>query len=183
MGTKADVLALTQTLCLDVADADEISQYYDEIIRELGFGEVIVETDIIETDANQPFYTFSHESLNILEVHQDQAGRLSPENGNALRASQGASWRLKRGTPSAFTQDQTNSDDLRLFPIPTSPGELTVIQTVEVDDILEYLELPIALEICNREFLRESGHQDVEFAVVSHALSQFFFNLVRVRSN
>lgn len=177
---KADVLALVQTLALGVTNADEISNYYDEIVREIGFGEVLVATDTIATQAGDPFYVFAKDNINTLEVHFNHAGRLSPETGVALRASQGVDWRVKRGTPSAFTQDQTSSNDLRLFPIPTTPGELTVIQTVEFDDILEYLELPVALEICHREFVRESGHQDVEFAIVARALSQFFFNLIDV---
>lgn len=179
MGTKADVLALAQTLALDVADDDEISQYYDEIVRELAFREIIVATNIIEVQAGAPFYSFSDDNINTLEIHHSQTGRLSPENGNALRASQGPDWRVKRGSVSAFTQDQTSTDNFRLFPIPTSPGELTIIQTVEVDEILEYLELPIALEICHREFMRESGHQDVEFAIMAHGLSKFFLNLVK----
>lgn len=178
--SKATVLQLATDLSLGVADQDEISNYFDEIVREIGFREIFVNVEPITVNADQATYAFSGDHVIVLEVHHNDTGRLSPSSGVSLRAAVGANWRLRRGVPNAFTQDEVSSNELRLFPIPSGPGLLAVVQTIEVDDILEYLELPVALEILHREFMREGSHQDVEFAGVARTLSQFFFTLIDV---
>lgn len=178
--SKTTVLQLATDLSLGVADQDEISVYYDEIVRELGFREVLMETNTIDVEEGEPSYDFSDANILALEIHHNDTGRLSHMTGLGLRAAVGSNWRLRRGPPQAFTQDEKSSDEIRLYPIPNKDGLLTVIQTASFDDILEYLELPVALEICHREFMRESGHQDVEFAIMAHGLSKFFLNLIDI---
>lgn len=177
---KQDVLDLIDDLTLEKADDDEISDMYDEILRELGFIELLTGIENILVADEIPAYKVALDTIRVLEVHSGNVGRLDRTDGQSLRAYFGSDWRHRRGTPIAHTATDQDSDVVRLVPIPDCGDLLTIIRTELVDCLPKWLELPVALLIISREFQRESGHQDVAFAQIAQELAALFFLMVGV---
>lgn len=179
---KADVLTLVDDLSLGQANATEAAIFYDEIIRELGFIEVLTGTETITIHAGTGSYTLATDTIRALEFY-NTAGFLTKAQYTGLGALFGSSWRTRVGSPMAVTVEDENNNSFSLVPSPNYDDQLTVIRTETRTDVPVWLELPIALEILSREYLRESDHQDVEFSGISKTLATIFLNLAGVYLN
>lgn len=177
--SRSDVLTMVSDLCLAQSDATEVGVLYDEIVRELGFYDVLVGTETIAVAAGTATYPLAAENMRVLEVDA-LTGRLDRASGSALRAVYGAGWQQRSGTPVAFTSEDEDSHVLRLVPVPLRADTLTVIRAETRVDVPYWLELGIAFEILHREFMRESDHQDVEFAGVARGIANLLLALVGV---
>lgn len=178
--SKADVLQLVSDLSAAQSDDVEVGVLYDEVIRELGFYEVLtnLERRVLPASANGIFKQ-SPSTLRSLEIAWNQR-RLDRVQEYTLRAVYGATWRSRVGDPMAVTVWDESEGELRLVPRPREGGEVQTLRTETRDELPYWLELPVALMVTHREFMRESNHQDVEFAGAALGLAHLFLNLVGV---
>lgn len=176
--SKADVLALVDELVLKPDTSGDAERFYDDVIRELGFREYLCSTRVQTVQAGAPNYTIAADTIRVLESHLDQTGRLDPVKGRTLRATYGAEWRARTGSPYHLTRTDTSSNVVRLFPIPDCDSLLTFIRTFTPDDVPYWLELPIALEVTSRLLIRESANQDIDFATQAKRLASLMFILL-----
>ena len=176
---RADVIALAQDLG-KFGDATSISDYYDEIVRELGLFELLVDPVPIGVDVELAAYQMPVPVIRTLELISDRYGTLNPVDRVTLRSVHGTGWTHRVGNPVAFTQEEQSDNAFRLFPIPDQADELTALVTGTRIDLPYWLELPVALEIVFREYSRESDHQDIEFARTAGLLAQLMFTLVEI---
>lgn len=177
---KADVLTLVDDFSLSIADSDETTVLYDEVVRELGFAEVLTSTEVQTLVAKTEVLTFEDDTLRALEVHTGDVGRLDRTRTNSVRGVFGNSWRDLVGTTRAYVKDHEDEQSVRLVPKPAEALDVTVIRTDRRDDVPLWLELPVALEVLSREMSRESDHQDVTFSTAAARLSRLLFALLGI---
>lgn len=176
---KADVLALAQDIG-KFGDPISIEDYYDEIVRELGLLELLVDPVSIGITSELSVYQMPIPVIRTLELISERYGTLDRVDRVTLRAVHGTGWTNLKGTPVSFTQELENDNAFRLVPIPDQAESLIGLVSAVRDDVPYWLELPIALEIVFREYTRESQFQNVEFAQAAGQLAQLFFSLVGV---
>lgn len=179
--SKADVLALVDSFLLKPDTSGEADEFYDEVVRELGFLEFLTGVREVSVVAHDPQYRIGVDTIRVLESHLGHSGRLDPVSGRALRASNGAEWRTQRGTPYHITRVDESSNVVRLFPVPVNTDILTLIRTEAPDDVPYWLELPIALEVFARMLVRESPQRDLEMATAAKRLSAVLLILLGLR--
>jgi hypothetical protein len=177
---QADVLTLVSNFGVNDVDADEPTVFYEEIVRELALKGQLIGTETIAAVAGEAVYTMLNENMEILEMHLASSGRIDAASIKALQSLFGADWRDRKGTPLAYTTDEETDGDFRLIPEPTASDTITMLRKESRTDIPTWLELPLALEIVSREFQRESDHQDIVFAELSHQLATILFQFVGV---
>ena len=181
--SKATVLTLVTTLSLGQDDAAETAIFYDEIVREIGFLEVLTGTETIAVSAGTAVYNVAPDTIRSIEFHSQNSGFLTKADGKGLGSLFGADWRNRTGTPIGVSMDYEDDDSFRLVPSPNTDDTLTLIRTERRDDVPTWLELPIVFEILSREFSRESDHQDVELSSASRAISNLLFIMTGVKEN
>lgn len=180
---KADVLTLVTSLSLGQDNATETAIFYDEIIREMGFLDVLTSTETIPIVSGVSVYTVAADTIRSIEFHSGNYGFLTKTDGKGLGSIFGAEWRNRVGSPIAVSMDEEDDDAFRLVPIPDATDTLTIIRTDRRDDVPVWLELPLAFEILSREFSRESDHQDIDFSTATRAISNLLFIMVGVRDS
>jgi hypothetical protein len=181
MMAKADVLSLVTTLSVSQDNTTESSIFYDEIVREMGFFDILTGTETINVTSGVATYDLAANTIRAIEFHSAHSGFLTKSDGKGLSSLFGAAWRNKVGTPLAVTMDQEDDDAFRLVPTPDANDTITVIRTEFREDVPVWLELPIAFEILHREFMRESDHQDLEYSGFCKNMSVLLFQLVGVK--
>lgn len=179
---QADVLTLVDDLSLGQANATEAAVFYAEIIRELGYLELLTSTETIAQQAHVNTYELASSTIMDIEYY-NSTGFLTKADGKGLGSVFGADWRNRTGSPVAISLDQEDESSFRLIPGPINDDTITVIRTETRTDVPVWLELPIAFEILSREFLRESDHQDTELATICKLTATVLFNLVGVTIN
>lgn len=177
---KADVVTLVDDLSLSITDSTEVGVIYDEVVRELGFLELMTSTETHALDAGEATVTFEDDAVMALELFTASGGRLDRTTTNAIRSVYGNQWRNLVGTPLAYVKDHEDENVVRLVPVPSAPETVTIVRTDARDDLPVWLELPVALEVLGREMARESDHQDVKFAAASSQLGRILFQLMGV---
>ena len=178
---KADVLTLVDDLLLKPDTTGDAEDFYDEVIRELGFREFLTGTRTQAVVDGTSQYTLATDTIRVLESHLGHSGRLDPVSGQSLRAAYGASWRDRKGTPLHITRTDNSSNVVTLFPAPDCDSNLTFIRTETRDDLPYWLELPVALEVTARLLIRESPNQDIEFANQAKRLATLLFTLLGLK--
>lgn len=176
---KADVLALAQDIG-KFGDPISLEDYYDEIVRELGLLELLVDPVSIGITSEIAVYQMPIAVIRTLELISERFGTLDRVDRVTLRAVHGTGWTKRVGTPVTFTQELESDNAFRLVPIPDQAESLVGLVSATRDDVPYWLELPIALEIVFREYTRESNFQDVAFAQAAGQLAQLFFSLVGI---
>jgi hypothetical protein len=179
--SRTDVLQLVSDFSLGVEDSTEVGVFYDEIVRELAFRDILTSTQPLPVTAGTSEYAVAVDTIATLEVHSNQ-GVLHRIHNSGLGAIFGSTWRTQVGSPVAYTQDNINEDTIQLIPIPDASDVLTIIRSETRVDVPTWLELPIAFEILAREFLRESDHQDIEFSTTCQLFATLIFSLVGIAS-
>lgn len=177
--SKSEVLTLVSDLALGADNSTETSIIYDEVVRELGFLEVLTGTETISTASGTATYQVANDNVQSLEYHSSQ-GVLTQAEGTGLASVFGASWRNRTGTPLAVTTDMESREVFRLVPIPDFADNLTIIRTEFRQDVPEWMEIAIAFEVLSREFSRESDHQDMVFAETCRAFAGILFNMLGI---
>lgn len=192
--SKADVLALVQTLCGSQADTATIDRYYDDAVHDLAKREWLTNATLLPVTATTAEYTTVAPLVAVLDaIYDNVVLDLAP-----LRDLEAIDpeWRSRTGHPLAYTVEDEPADTVRLYPAPDcasgpfiwlhgSPlgldypaNALCVIHTETRTDIPAWLELPVALRICGVEFTRDSNHRDPVFARYCARLADFLIQVV-----
>ena len=177
---KSDVVTLVDNLSLSVTDATEVGVLYDEVVRELGFMELLTSVEVQQVDGGQATVVLEDDTVMALDVYTSDGGRLDRTSTNAVKAVFGNQWRHLVGSPVAYVKDHEDENVIRLVPTPSGSEVVTIIRTDARDDVPVWLELPLALEVLSREMARESNHQDVKFAAAASGLARMLFQLLGV---
>lgn len=192
---KSSVLALVATLGSSQGDALTIDRYYREVVFELARHRWIITASLIPPVPGTAVYNFPAGTVDLIrcfydahmlvEAKIDELNWINPQ------------WRDERGAPIAYVYEGETTKTFRAYPIPdVAPstyafifgedfgrgypdGTLAVIQSETRDDLPAYLDLPIALAVCAREFERDSNHQDQVFAKACNDLSLVLFGLAK----
>ena len=182
--SKADVLQFVTDFAVTVVvDQDEISQFYDELVREIAFKETLTDIERVDIEAGTAVYPFADKrpkTMRALELHIGAGGRIDPIDITSIQSVFGADWRNLQGNPLAYVQEEEDESTFRLVPRPTQDDEVVVIRTSTRETVPIWIELPLAFEILAREFQRESDHQDIAFAQRSRQMALLLFQLVGV---
>lgn len=177
---KTDVTTLVDDMGLSDTNSSEISRFYDEIVRELGFQEVLTNQNTVNQTAGTASYNVPANTIEILEVVGSN-GTLRRMSKAGAEATFGTGWRELVGSPLGFISQFETEGSFRLVPSPDFDDTLQVLHTEYRQDVPFWLEIPIVFEILFREYIRESDHQDTQFAQACRQVAQLLFTLVAVR--
>jgi hypothetical protein len=188
---KADVTTLVSLLSNGVTNATTVSDYYDDVVEEVGrgvFQGVLSTTDaaFVQTVAHTHTYTLPAAAVRPLLVVYDDTQLAEDEAAQA--ADVDARWRTTRGKPIAFvrtdeeirtialvpTPDVSGADPTGLTPFDNTGfpvGNLTILYTDREGVFAADEELPVALFIMSREFQRDSDHCDGELSNMAAKLA------------
>ena len=192
--SMADTLALVDLLSNGMADDTVTPGLYADIIFDWGSEPILTQGTLISLTMRETEFNLPPQVLNVLGVIWDQRelGKLRLREVEALNPS----WRSKIGTPNSYIEQAETAKTLALYPIPfqasgpnTAPhGEplgqdyplysVVLINTETRQNVMYYLELPLALLILEREFIRESDHRDEDFAGVAGDFGRFLLNCI-----
>lgn len=178
--SKALVLTLISNLSLSDADATQAGVFYDQVVRELGFLDVLTDEDSIAVTAGDATYTANSGTVRVLEIFSALYGSLTPATLSSMQAVRGHQWRDVAGTPEQFIMHAEDEKDWLLVPIPDDADTLTVLRTETRTDVPVWLELGITFEVLYRLYQQESPYQDVDFAATCRSLGQLLFLMVGV---
>lgn len=184
---KADVLQLVADFSNSRADQTQAGDYYDQIIDEMGRGNVesLVNASLQAVTAGDGSYTFPTATIMPLAIIYDdkqlmRLGEMEVEAADAL-------WRETQGTPIGYVVEDEDTRTIQLYPTPINSGDtigastpfvlphpqgnLTYIFTERRATAHAWEELWLALEILAREFARDSDHQDIHFSKTCRGLA------------
>jgi len=209
--TKATLLTLIGTLCVDLDHSTTLAVFYDDAIDELGrrpqppfveygFQKVTAATatydsNAIEDGAGNTLSTL----LRILYLFHDDT-LLYPENAVNIEAYS-EDWEGDSGTPIAYTTDSLtqNATDrlIQLYPNPDTTGDTIaavgwgstfpdddlayIFSENREADIEDYYALPLIFDILAREFAYPSDHQDFAYASTCRMLADFLYQLAGIK--
>lgn len=192
---KADVLALVDLLALGRADLELADRYYREIVEELGEMPLHIDIALLEPAPGDQTFELPTDARRLLAaIYDDQHLGMASTTDVALRYGPG--WRDRRGRPTSVVQEAESDGTYRLVPRPdeTSSGlsyphgsplgvdypmsALALFHTALRDDVHLLLELPVAFDICAREFARESDHRDPDFAATCKLVADLLYHFV-----
>lgn len=191
---KADVLALVDLLSNTLADPTVTPDLYSDIVFDWGSQPILTQATLISLTAKSEEFNLPPQVLDVLAVIWDQRelGKLRLREVEALNPS----WRNQVGTPNSYIDQAETAKVLALYPAPFMPsgpntavhGEplgqdyplysVVLLNTETRQDVMPYLELPLALLILEREFIRESNHRDEDFAMMAGDFGRFLLNCV-----
>lgn len=192
--SKADVLALVQELCTNQADATAIDKYFDEVISDLGKDGWLCVAEVLAATKGTFEYEPPSTVIKLWNVIYDDR-MLYKENLRAVE-SVNVNWRDETGTPRAYVVEDESNHKFRLYPKPDRTSKdfvpifgsplgldyptysVVVIISEMRDTIPQWLIVPVAFDILNREFMRESDHQDTVFGDACKKLSTMFYAMV-----
>lgn len=177
--SKATTLTLISDLGLSDVDGTETDRLYDDVVRELGYQEVVTAIGTVAVTAGTATYNPPTNTLEILEIENLQ-GIVDKMSIHSLQGIFGVMWRDQSGVPLMWTEDDQSDKAIRLVPNPDINDTLQVINVQYRTDLPSWLEMPIALEVLYREYIRESNHQDIEFAKLCRKMAKLWFTLVDI---
>lgn len=191
--TKASVLQWVDDLGRGRANLDVAELYYHDVAYELARLNQTVNVALISSEANTTSYAFPLDALDLIAVFYDDT-ELHMATARDMEAhSRG--WRDDRGTPIDYVLEYETSNVFRLYPTPdvsakdfiflgsplgTDYPEYTAAALYQQkrDDLPEYFDLYMAIEILSREFERESDHRDLKFATLCQQFGALLLRMV-----
>ncbi len=200
--TKAEILTLVQDLTQSQADSVTISSYFDQVLDDLGriLAPPLIEAEIIPLVAETNEYSFPDNA--ICEQAIIFNGRELRLTSTQQLSAYSASWQDHKGSPWAYTKDDSTARTFRLYPAPhatsgTEDGSpsfplgpfipsnslLIFYSSRKSSNIPTWLVFPIVYQILAWEFARPSKHQSEAFASLCQELSDLFFSLLGIMRN
>jgi hypothetical protein len=179
--SKADTLALATLLAGPDVDQTLLDRFYQDVVWEFGQAELLVQPAYIGVTAGTGEFQLPARGVRLLTVfyEDEELGPLRLTDVAALDPH----WRDAQGHPLAYIVDDVTARGFRLYPIPDmsskpgGEGVVVVFYTEAPDDVLAWLELPIALTILAREYVRESDHRDPAFAAHCQGMATALLSL------
>ena len=192
--SKASVLTLIQDLSLSTADATAIERYYRDVVYDLAAGGWLAQATLVATTAQLGSYSMPDTSVSLLGLFYDDR-QLTEEGLRSLEAFD-SHWRDIRGVPIVYVVEGETEGSFLLVPTPEIASKdfifmfgrpfgvefpeyaLAVVHTETRDDLPAWLELPVAFKVLALEFMRESDHQDKDFAAACGQLAVVLLTMV-----
>lgn len=193
---KTTVLALVADLSLGQADQTRAGEYYDNIITELGREEWFTQKTLIDSTPEVATYELPANALKLLYTFYDDRV-LHPIKPWELDWFS-PNWRDRRGKPVSAVTMFEQDKQFRLYPVPVDPQDenfafllgdpfgnpgrtnsIAVLHTEIRTDVQEWLDLPLALLVLEREYQRESRHKDAVLAQSFGDLGRLFLEVLR----
>lgn len=192
--SKVDVIALVQELCTHQGDPAALDKYFDEVISDLGRKGWLCVAEVLAVTKDTFEYEPPSTVIELWNVIYDDR-MLYKENLRAIEAIN-VNWRDEVGTPRAYVVEDESNKKFRLYPKPDRTSKdlapvfgsplgldyptysVVVIISEQRNEIPAWLVMPVAFDILNREFVRESDHQDTTFADACKKLSTMFYAIV-----
>jgi len=191
---KVDALAFVRLLGGIATETPQIDHYYADIATDLGHQGLFTTWQLVPAVARQGSYSVDAAIVEILGVFYDDV-LLSRVTLRELEAH-APHWRDLVGAPIAYTTEQLDRHEIRLFPSPESSadpeifvhgapfgldyprGTIAVIASDLRVDYPTWIDLPYSLAVLAREFRRDSDHRNVAFADASQALGGLLMTMV-----
>ena len=189
---RAGVESLALTIANSVGDTNEITRIYDDVVFDLGRGEIITQLGLIAGVSGTASYAFPSAAIEILGVFYDDTELR--ETTIAELDTFMSQWRDMTGRPIVYLLEGEDERTFRLIPTPVdSSGSVAglsfgadypthgigVIYTEDRTDLMTYLELPVAVGIAAREMRNVTNHQDLKTSEAFSAIADILFSMVR----
>jgi hypothetical protein len=173
-----------------------VSAYYDEVVEELGkeINPPLVEIDLFAFADGTATYNYPDAAIELLQLWHIGNPLLEVSEQTVEAYSQ--TWRSAEGTPKARLTKKEASRTVRIYPIPdTTSSALAPLATQPLGEdfpansgvamfsdsresgLSEMLGCYIAFRVLYKEFVRPSGHQDIEWAALLKEIAQVFYVL------
>lgn len=192
--SKTNVLTLVTDFSIEQEDASSVDAFYNDTLQDVAQLELMTGIRLIEVTGGTPTYTIPDDIVMILGMFYDDI-ILGEADVETLK-TYAADWQAVKGTPMAYTTKQETKKTFRLFPEPVVSSRnfsfilgaplgqdfpeysVGVIHTETRDDRDNWLDIPIALRVLEKEFNRESDHQDLEFVRQVKIFADLLFGAV-----
>lgn len=194
--TKAQLLTLAGTLCLDLDNSTTISAYFDDVIYALGQIESPPFVEWAQEAIVSGTATYSYKTDMIRPLHIIMEEKEIFEASRADLEAYDYTWQTATGTPFAYTEDDITARTYQLVPEPdfssgaagtnwgsTYPADiLALVYAQDRDaDIEDYFALPIIFDILKREFSYPSDHQDLVYSARCAEIAEMLYKLAGVK--
>lgn len=192
---RADVLALVQLLSNNAADAALCNQFYDEVVTDLAQQRWLTQASVLTLSEGTTTVQLPLNAVEILSLYYDNEALTEMGLADLLYVY-GEMWRSRRGRPHAYTRESETAKVIEVAPPPDLPSNPLIpihglptgwdyplyagliINSETRNDVPVYLELPLALLILQREYARESDHQDLALAGAAGALAELLLTMI-----
>lgn len=178
---QVDVLALIQTLSVTQADGTATPALYSDTIVEMAQQEWFTQSQTWTNTIGQLRVTFlSALATPLIDIGAVIYNDYELDEATLLELEMiDSQWRDARGRTTTFTVEDESAKVIALYPSPDEARTDNVaFFTYAPTDALYYQELFIAMRVLEREFLRESNHQDANFAEGCAILAKMFMSMV-----
>lgn len=197
MSSRAVVLAMVTTLSASQNDAAMSQRYYDEIVFDLAKQKWFVNVEQVPVVVGQAAYSYPANVVHLMHVFFGSA-QLELARLRELEYVN-PQWRDEEGEAVSYVLENEAARQFRLYPIPDVPtstplvlfgeplgrdfrdGAITEMYSETRTTLPNYLDLPIALKIIEREFSRESDHQHSVFAAAAGKIGDLMLKMVDPR--
>ena len=188
--TKAATLTLASQMTLGQIQGSLLSTFYDDAINALGALPYLFQSTLVSLTPGQSLVSYPQDAINPLSLWYDtrDLDLLTNEELMAINPR----WPDDVITPLTYTLDSVPLRTLTLYPRPSWASDpipitdpfgpafprncLTFLGTTFMQDIIEWLELPILFGLLAREYARESPHKDLQFASACQRLATTFMD-------
>lgn len=192
--SRASALALAGELAGGQASPTHLEQFYDDTVLDVAKQALFNVLEIVPASAGVGLYAKPEHVVAMLAAFYDDT-MLSLVTQRSLEATT-PDWRDVLGTPACYMIEDLSHDQFRVFPTPTlaggpvipmhgqpfgldyPSGTLAVLGSDKLEDMPEWMDLPLALTVLAREFGRPSQHMDQVFAGACKSLAAMLLMMV-----
>ncbi len=185
--SKTTVKTLVTDMSLAQDEAGTVESFYVSTLQELSLKPLFTDVRLIEMTGDTSQYTIPDDIGLILEMFYDSEivfrepfSSINIHNRN---------WKDLEGPPEFYVVESETSKQFRLVPRPQLDSKdfsfilgeplgrdfpeysVGLIHTKVQNDNPDWMDLPIALKICAKEFMKESRYKDPDFSEVCDQLA------------
>ena len=175
--SKTDVQTLVNLISNGQYDTTLFDGFYQDVMNDLGLANWHTTTATISVAAGSDSIALPSTLLNLLMLIYD--GDVMSDLSLRELESLDYGWRNAKGRPIAYTRQSETAKSVEIYPTPTLTLNATSIHSEYRTDCLPYLDIPIALKILQREYARESDHNDLELAGYAGAMADTLLELMK----
>ena len=188
--TKASTLSLASQMTLSQIQGSLLATFYDDAINALGALPYLFQSTLVSLSPGQSLVPYPQDAINPLSIWYDTRDLDLLTNDELMAIN--PRWPDDITTPLSYSLDSIPLRTLTLYPRPSWTSDpvpasdpfgpdfprncLTFLGTTFMQDIPEWLELPILFALLAREYQRESPHKDPQFALACQRLAATFMD-------
>lgn len=147
-------------LSKDQADSNTFDRHYDDVTTDLA--QMLVTNVTQNVDARDPEQPWPDEAVGLWalfweghHIHKAKLSELEAVNPD---------WRDETGRPVSWVLEDETDKTFRLYPSPDVAGTLTILFTERRDNMPDWLDFVVGLEVLRREFTHYSDHRNPELS-------------------